>query len=108
LYLLFRERSTVSRDLGIHAFDEVNLPMHILNQYSFVVIGSVVLFIVTLVAWRFVAGKSVVLVFGLVISLLVITQIYLSNRIDQFPNVDAFENALESGTPLVVALYSNY
>ena len=90
------------------AFDEVKLPMHILNQYSFVVIGLVVLLIVTLVAWRFVNGKSVVVVVGIVTSLLIVTQIYLSNRTDQFPNVDAFENALQSGRPLVIALYSNY
>lgn len=82
--------------------------MYVLNQYSFVVVGLVILLLVTLVAWRFVTGKSVVVMVGLVISLLVIAQIYLSNRTDQFPNVAAFQEALQSGKPVVVALYSNY
>lgn len=108
LYFFWVERSPIERGFPIPVIGEVDHSMYMLNQYSFVVVGSIILLIVTLVTWRFVTGKSILVAVGLVMSLLIIAQIYLSNRTDQFPNVGAFQEALQSGRPLVVALYSNY
>ena len=79
-----------------------------INQYSFIAFGLVVLAIITLLSWRFIGIKYTVRVAGLTFGLLIVFQLMLSTNVNTYSSVDAFDNALPSGNPVFLVLYSDF
>jgi hypothetical protein len=80
----------------------------ILNQYSYVVIGLVVLTIVTFLSWRLIGIKYAIPLAALTIGLLITFQLILSTNTVKYSSIDDFENSLTSGEPVLVMLYSDF
>ena len=80
----------------------------ILNQYSYVVIGLVVLTIVTFLSWRLIGIKYAVPLAAVSLGLLITFQLILSTSTDKYSSIDDFENSLASGAPILVMLYSDF
>ena len=79
-----------------------------INQYSFIVIGLLILAIITFVSWRLIGMKYIVFVAGLTFVLLVVFQLLLSTNTNTYSSVDAFDNSLTSGNPVLLVLYSDF
>jgi len=79
-----------------------------INQYSFIVIGLLVLTIITFLSWRLIGMKYAVTVVGLTFVSLVAFQLLLSTSTNTYSSVDAFDNALASGNPVLLVLYSDF
>ena len=79
-----------------------------INQYSFIVIGLLILAIITFVSWRLIGMKYTVFVAGLTFVLLVVFQLLLSTNTNTYSGVDAFNNSLTSGNPVLLVLYSDF
>ena len=79
-----------------------------INQYSFIVIGLLILAIITFVSWRLIGMKHTVFVAGLTFVLLVVFQLLLSTNTNTYSSVDAFDNSLTSGNPVLLVLYSDF
>ena len=79
-----------------------------INQYSFIVIGLLILAIITFVSWRLIGMKYIVFVAGLTFVLLVVFQLLLSTNTNTYSSVEAFDNVLTSGNPVFLVLYSDF
>ena len=79
-----------------------------INQYSFIVIGLLILGAITFLSWRVIGIKATVPVAGLTFVLLVAFQLLLSTNINTYSSVDAFDNGLASGNPVMLVLYSDF
>ena len=79
-----------------------------INQYSFIVIGLLILTIITFLSWRLIGMKYAVSVVGLTFVSLVAFQLLLSTNTNTYSSVDAFDNALTSGNPVLLVLYSDF
>ena len=79
-----------------------------INQYSFIVVGLLILPIITFLSWRLIGKKYTVSVAGLTLALLVAFQLLLSTTTTTYSSVDAFDNALASGNPVLLVLYSDF
>ena len=79
-----------------------------INQYSFIVIGLLILAIITFVGWRLIGMKYAVFVTGLTFVLLVAFQLLLSTNTNTYSSVEAFDNVLTSGNPVFLVLYSDF
>ena len=79
-----------------------------INQYSFIVIGLLILAIITFLMWRLIGIKYTIPVAGLTFVLLVAFQLVLSTNANTYSSVDAFDNALASGNPVLLVLYSDF
>ena len=79
-----------------------------INQYSFIVTGLLILVIITFVSWRLIGIKYTVPVTGLTFVLLVAFQLVLGTNINTYSSVDAFDKALPSGNPVFLVLYSDF
>jgi predicted tellurium resistance membrane protein TerC len=79
-----------------------------INQYSFIVIGLLILMTITFLSWRFIGIKYTVPVAGLTFVLLVAFQLALSTNTNTYSSLDAFDNAFPSGNPVFVVLYSDF
>ena len=80
----------------------------ILNQYSFLIIGLLLLAIVAFMSWRILETKYAVSIIGLASILLIISQLFFSTNANSYSNVASFENALTTSKPVLLELYSNY
>ena len=80
----------------------------ILNQYSFLIIGLLLLVIVAFMSWRILEAKYAVPIIGLASILLIISQLFFSTNANSYSNIASFENALTTGKPVLLELYSNY
>ena len=78
------------------------------NQYSYILMGFIVLAILTYMSWRFVSIKYAVFVAVLTFVLLVAVQLLLSTNTNTSSNVEAFDAALASETPVLLLLYSDF
>ena len=79
-----------------------------INQYSLIIIGLLILAIITFVSWRLIGMKYTVAVSGLTLVLLVGFQLLLSTDTNTYSSVDAFDNSLTSGNPVLLVLYSDF
>ena len=79
-----------------------------INQYSFIIIGLLILVIITFVSWRLIGMKYAVFVAGLTFVLLVVFQLLLSTNTNTYSSVDAFDNAIPSGNAVFLVLYSDF
>ena len=79
-----------------------------INQYSFIIIGLLILAILTFLSWRLIGKKYIVPVAGLTFVLLVAFQVLLSTNTNTYSSVEAFDNVLTSGNPVFLVLYSDF
>ena len=79
-----------------------------INQYSFIVTGLLILVIITFLSWRLIGMKYAVTVVGLTFVSLVAFQLLLSTNTNTYSSVDAFDNSLTSGNPVLLVLYSDF
>ena len=79
-----------------------------INQYSFVGIGLLILMLITFLSWRLIGVKFTFPVAGLTIVLLISFQLFLSTNENTYSSVDAFDNGLTSGNPVLLVLYSEF
>ena len=77
------------------------------NQYSFIIAGFLILVIITFLSWRFLGIKWALPLSGIVLISLVAVQQLLSTSTQTNSNVAAFESALESNEPVFLVLYSD-
>ena len=80
----------------------------ILNQYSYVAIGLVILAIVTFLFWRLIGIKYAVPIAVLTLGLLFAFQLLLSTNMDTYSSIEDFDNSLASGEPVLLMLYSDF
>ena len=81
---------------------------HVVNHYSFMIIGIFVLFVIVLVSWRFLGIKSSVVIIGFASVLLITTQLSFRTYSNTHPSIEAFDNALSADRPVLLELYSNF
>lgn len=79
-----------------------------INQYSFIGIGLLILAIITFLIWRLIGIKYTIPVAGLTFVLLVAFQLVLSTNTNTYSGVDAFDNAIPSGNAVFLVLYSDF
>ena len=79
-----------------------------INQYSFIIIGLLILAIITFLVWRLIGIKYTIPVAGLTFVLLVAFQLVLSTNTNTYSSVDAFDNAIPSGNAVFLVLYSDF
>lgn len=79
-----------------------------INQYSFIFIGLLILVITAFLSLRLIGIKFTVPVAGLTFVLLVAFQLLLSTNVNTYSSVGAFDNALTSGEPVLLVLYSDF
>ena len=80
----------------------------ILNQYSFLITGLLLLVVVSFISWRILEAKYAVPIIALASILLIVSQLFFSTNANSYSSVASFENALTSGKPVLLELYSNY
>lgn len=79
-----------------------------INQYSFVILGFLFLAIITFLSWRFIGIKHTVPLAGLTMVLLAAFQLLLSTNTNTHSSLDDFDDALTSGRPVLLTLYSDF
>ena len=79
-----------------------------INQYSFIGTVLLILVIITFLSWRLIGIKYTIPVAGLTFVLLVAFQLLLSTNTNTYSSVDAFNNSLTSGNPVLLVLYSDF
>ena len=78
------------------------------NQYSFIILGFLLLAIITFLSWRFIGMKYTVPLAGLTIILLLAFQLLLSTNTNTHSSVGALDDVLASGRPVLLVLYSDF
>ena len=82
--------------------------MPMINQYSFMLVGLLLLAIITFLSWRFLGVKVTVPLAGLTFAVLVVFQLAGSTNSNTYSNAEAFDTALTSGGPVLLILYSDF
>jgi Na+(H+)/acetate symporter ActP len=80
----------------------------LLNSYSFVVFGVMILIIVTLLAWGLLGPRWAQAIAAVTLGSLLIFQLMVSTKANEASSPQDFENALASGKPVLLELYSNF
>tara|TARA_B100000949_G_scaffold33968_1_gene27565 strand:- start:299 stop:550 length:252 start_codon:yes stop_codon:yes gene_type:complete len=80
----------------------------LINSYSFVVLGLLLLMVVTSLIWRFVGVQWAVAAVAVTFTSLVAFQLMASTRIHTVSNIEQFNNALATGKPVLLEMYSNF
>ena len=92
-----------------HPNTEDEIPMVLLiNSYSFVAAGLLVLIIVALLTGRLFSPKWVVVAVAVTSVSLVAFQLTASTKVDTVSSPEDFTSALASGKPVLLELYSNF
>ena len=79
-----------------------------INQYSFMLVGLLLLAIITFLSWRFLGVKVTVPLAGLTFAVLVVFQLAGSTNSNTYSNAEAFDTALTSGGHVLLILYSDF
>ena len=80
----------------------------LINSYSFVAAGILVLIIVALLVERFFGLKWTVTAVTVTFVSIVVFQLMASTKTNTWSSPEDFNNALISGRPVLVELYSNF
>lgn len=80
----------------------------LINSYSFVAAGILVLIIVALLVERFFGLKWTVAAVTVTFVSIVVFQLMASTKANTWSSPEDFNNALTSGRPVLVELYSNF
>ena len=79
----------------------------VINQYSYVVVGLIVLGLIGVATWLLIDVKWSIVAIAVTLALLGSFQLLTSTDVEKLSNVDDFEQALNLGTPVTVQFYSN-
>jgi cell division protein FtsW (lipid II flippase) len=80
----------------------------LINSYSFVVLGLLALLIVGLLTLRFMSRKRAAAVTVVLLLALVSFQLIARTDTNSVSSTDNLDNAMASGKPTLVELYSNF
>ena len=80
----------------------------LINSYSFIVLGLLVILIVALLTWRVLSPKWVVGAVTVTFIALVSFQLMGSTKVDTVASPQDFDSALVAGKPVLLELYSNF
>ena len=90
-----------------HKEDEVGMTL-LINSYSFVALGLLILLIMALLTWRLLSPKWATATVAVTFASLVTFQLMASTKVDTVSSAEDFNNALASGKPVLLELYSNF
>ena len=79
----------------------------VINQYSYVAVGLIVLGLIGVATWLLVDVKWSIVAIAITLAVLGSFQLMTSTNVEKLSNLDDFEQALNSGKPVTVQLYSN-
>ena len=79
----------------------------VINQYSYVVVGLIVLGLIGVATWLLIDVKWSIVAIAVTLALLGSFQLMTTTDVEKLSNVDDFEQALNLGTPVTVQFYSN-
>ena len=95
--------------MGWHPHKEDEIAMALLiNSYSFVALGLLILLVMTLLTWRLFNPKWAAAIAAVTFVFLVAFQLMASTRANTISSPEDFNNALTSGEPVLLELYSNF
>ena len=80
----------------------------LINSYSFVAIGLLILLIMALLTWRLFGPTWATATVAVTFTSLVAFQLMASTKANTVSSPEDFNNALTSGKPVLVELYSNF
>ena len=80
----------------------------LINSYSFVIVGLVIALLVALITWRLFSPNWAVAAVVVTIAALGLVQSMASTKVELVSNPESFDNALASGKPVLLELYSNF
>ena len=78
------------------------------NEYSFVVVGIVILALVAFLSSRILSLRYIILIVGLTFVLLTAFQLLLRTNTNTFASVKAFDNAFAYEGPKLLVMYSDF
>jgi len=79
----------------------------VINQYSYVVVGLIVLGLIGVATWLLIDVKWSIVAIAVTLALLGSFQLMTTTDVEKLSNLDDFEQALNLGTPVTVQFYSN-
>ena len=82
--------------------------MFLINNYSYIVLGSILLLSTTILTWRLFSLGWAIAISSTMIVCLVIIQSIASTEDNSIDNLEGFDNVLASGEPVLLELYSNF
>ena len=95
--------------MGWHPHKEDEIAMALLiNSYSFVALGLLILLVMTLLTWRLFNPKWAVAIAAVMFVFLVAFQLMASTKVDTVSSLEDFNSTLASGKPILLELYSNF
>ena len=80
----------------------------LINSYSFVGLGLLIVLIGTLISWRLGNPVLAVATVAVILVALVSFQLTTSTKFNTVSNAEDFNRALDTGKPVLLELYSNY
>jgi uncharacterized membrane protein len=80
----------------------------LINSYSFVGLGLLIVLIGALISWRLGSPVLVVVTVAVTLVALVSFQLTASTKFNTVSNAENFNRALATGKPVLLELYSNY
>ena len=90
-----------------HKGDEIGMTL-LINSYSFVALGLLILLIMALLTWRLFGPTWATATVAVTFASLVAFQLMASTKANTVSSPEDFNNALTSGKPVLVELYSNF
>ncbi len=78
------------------------------NQYSFIVIGFVIMTFVVIFGWKLIGLKFAVSMAAILLATMLVFMLSFSTKNQNQMSINAFESALMSEKPIVLVFYSNY
>ena len=85
-----------------------SISLLLINQYSFIAFGLIILVIITVSGWYSIGITYTIIVAGLALALLIASQLLLSTRIRPYSSMEAFDKSRTSGQPVLLILYSDF
>ena len=79
----------------------------LMNQYSFIVVGFLILVFAPLFTWHFFGYKWAAMIIAVTFVALVGFQLITSTSSDKIATPEDFSNTLHAGKPVLLELYSN-
>jgi len=80
----------------------------LINSYSFVALGLLTLLLMALVTWRLFNPEWAAAIAAVTFVFLVAFQLMVSTKANTVSSLEDFNNALTSGEPVLLELYSNF
>ena len=90
-----------------HTEDEIGMTL-LINSYSFLVVGLLILLILTSLIWRLLGMQWAAVIITVTFAFMLILQLSTSTRVNTVSSPEDFNSVLQSGKPILLELYSNF